>query len=413
MENDTRGQEESPATETPSASLADKKLVLFESLLSGAGLQHVLDAAFKVLGNPVFVGDMGLNVLCICRDHGHVITAEDLFGDATDTVLDEAIMAGDLAHVYDTDQTVDGWYPGAKRRCIAARVRFNHDLLGHVVVVEMNREFTDEDRELLPTIAQTISYSMRTRGSNRSQTVPYWNLMCELLDGTLTDSEECALMARRANLNAPERMVMLVLRPRENEGRISPFYLRQQLLNVFPVSFGIERDDENIHVVNAAPGIDRIIKTLTNRIYVKPLAVGVSESFSGLLALRTAYIQADAALRLGDAQPGSIVRYRSVMFSHLGEVVHDSGLEGCFVTPELALLEQIDQRSGTSHVDDLAAYLACGCNVLKAAEQLHVHKNTLYYRLSRISEVTGIDLSDKSECALLAVQLRMSGRIPS
>ncbi|MGI6229880.1 MAG: PucR family transcriptional regulator [Tractidigestivibacter sp.] len=398
--------------ETPK-DLSEKKLALFEALLSGAGIQHMLDAAFEVLGNPIFVSDMGLNVLCICRDHGRVIKPQDLFGDATDTVLDDAIMAGDLAHVYDSDKTVEGWYPKANRKCIAARVRYNSDLMGHVVVVETNRKFTDEDRELLPTIAQIVSYSMRMRGSNRSQSVPYWNLMRSMLDGSLTDAEECNLMARRAGLKVPERMILLVLRPRKNEGRISPFYLRQQLLNTFAGSFGIEQDDENIHVVNAAPGTERIIATLKKRVYVEPLAIGVSESFGDLLALRDAYCQADAALRLVDVSAGSIVRYRSVMFSHLGEIVRNSGYEQCFSLPELELLQKIDQRDGTSHVDDLAAYLSCGCNVNKAAEMLHVHKNTLYYRLSRISEVSGIDLSDTEECALLALRLRMSGHIPS
>jgi len=42
----------------------------------------------------------------------------------------------------------------------------------------------------------------------------------------------------------------------------------------------------------------------------------------------------------------------------------------------------------------LEVYLDCGCEVRVAAERLHLHRTSLYYRLGRIAELTGRDLSD-------------------
>ncbi len=42
----------------------------------------------------------------------------------------------------------------------------------------------------------------------------------------------------------------------------------------------------------------------------------------------------------------------------------------------------------------LEVYLDCGCEARVAAERLHLHRTSLYYRLGRISELTGRDLSD-------------------
>jgi hypothetical protein len=42
----------------------------------------------------------------------------------------------------------------------------------------------------------------------------------------------------------------------------------------------------------------------------------------------------------------------------------------------------------------LEVYLDCGCEVRAAAERLHLHRTSLYYRLGRIAELTGHDLSD-------------------
>ncbi|MCC8245923.1 helix-turn-helix domain-containing protein [Saccharothrix luteola] len=42
----------------------------------------------------------------------------------------------------------------------------------------------------------------------------------------------------------------------------------------------------------------------------------------------------------------------------------------------------------------LEVYLDCGCEVRAAAERLHLHRTSLYYRLGRIAELTGRDLAD-------------------
>ncbi|MFI0469132.1 PucR family transcriptional regulator [Saccharopolyspora sp. 5N102] len=45
-------------------------------------------------------------------------------------------------------------------------------------------------------------------------------------------------------------------------------------------------------------------------------------------------------------------------------------------------------------VDTLSAYLDAFGDVAKTAQAMHVHPNTLRYRLRRITEVSGLDLSN-------------------
>jgi DNA-binding PucR family transcriptional regulator len=42
----------------------------------------------------------------------------------------------------------------------------------------------------------------------------------------------------------------------------------------------------------------------------------------------------------------------------------------------------------------LRVYLDHGCNGPAASAALHIHRTTLYYRLGRIRELTGLDLDD-------------------
>ena len=66
-----------------------------------------------------------------------------------------------------------------------------------------------------------------------------------------------------------------------------------------------------------------------------------------------------------------------------------------------------DQAADGVFVDTLRTYVACDMNAKAAAAVLHIHVNTVYYRLDRIAERTGYDLRrlDQVIDLLLAVLL--------
>ena len=70
-----------------------------------------------------------------------------------------------------------------------------------------------------------------------------------------------------------------------------------------------------------------------------------------------------------------------------------------------------DRRNGTELADTLAAYLRGHGRITVCAGTLGVHRHTVRTRLGRISEVTGVDLSDPVACAelLLVIVTRTGG----
>jgi purine catabolism regulator len=61
----------------------------------------------------------------------------------------------------------------------------------------------------------------------------------------------------------------------------------------------------------------------------------------------------------------------------------------------------------------LEAYFAHGLDVMSAARALHVHHNTLRYRLGRVEEALGRPLRDPATIALLYVALAAEGSAPA
>lgn len=73
----------------------------------------------------------------------------------------------------------------------------------------------------------------------------------------------------------------------------------------------------------------------------------------------------------------------------------------------LKILRGHDDERGTDFVGSLLAYFDAGCDVTEAAKRLHVHRNTLRYRLQRIEELSGASLSAPLERFTLELQVRV------
>ena len=58
-------------------------------------------------------------------------------------------------------------------------------------------------------------------------------------------------------------------------------------------------------------------------------------------------------------------------------------------------------------LETLAAYVASGCNQTECARTLHVHINTLKYRLKRICEITGLDFKDQDDLFYLRLSIAL------
>ncbi|MET9971411.1 helix-turn-helix domain-containing protein, partial [Streptomyces sp. NPDC006356] len=75
--------------------------------------------------------------------------------------------------------------------------------------------------------------------------------------------------------------------------------------------------------------------------------------------------------------------------------------------PRLSVLVAHDSRHQGRLAESLLAYLNAFGDVRAAARQLHVHPNTLRYRIRRAEELTGLDLSRPDQRLLAMLQLRL------
>ncbi|CAA9434087.1 MAG: Regulator of polyketide synthase expression [uncultured Pseudonocardia sp.] len=69
-----------------------------------------------------------------------------------------------------------------------------------------------------------------------------------------------------------------------------------------------------------------------------------------------------------------------------------------------------DARAGTGLLPTVAAFLDCDGSWTRAAARLHLHVNSVRYRIARVEELTGRDLSTLGDRVDLLLALAVRGR---
>ena len=386
-----------------------KKLRLFEALLSSGGLRKLVAVSAEVLGNPVAIVDKGMSIIALCDELADEPQWAHADSDEATRDIQRAVLAGDLQRVYKGDPAVLGDYPDADQRFLAARIRRGNTVMGHALVLERHRDFTEEDMQLLPDVCRALGYVLAPEADASQLTERHGSLFSDVLSGSLTDAEAIDARVRRAQLDFPDVMMLLAVRHASDAVQIPLHFLQDQLLNVFPGSYAHTWASHVVLVTSAET--DDIGKRFASGVYTGSLAAGLSYPFRSLDKLAVAFEQASAAIRLSSQSDAllRVVRYEQVVLRHLLECASARCDRTAFAHPALERLVSEDARCGTDYLHDLQMYLNCGRSATVAARALHVHKNTMYYRIQRIEDITGCSLSDEHACLALQIGLEIMG----
>ncbi|MED4966272.1 sugar diacid recognition domain-containing protein [Heyndrickxia coagulans] len=136
--------------------------------------------------------------------------------------------------------------------------------------------------------------------------------------------------------------------------------------------------------------------------YGIPCAVGAGKT-AGTVVIRQSFKEAQKALASAE-KTGSIVFYEDLLLDLLVQEVQDD-TRNAFVQRTIGKL-----YSHAGLLETLQAFLAHDLSLKKTAADLHVHINTLHYRLKQIRDVTGIDPKKADGIALFSLALHLEGQ---
>ena len=272
-------------------------------------------------------------------------------------------------------------------------------------VVAAVTDFTVEFTGALGTIL-TSEYVAHTRVLAEAEGDRRTRLMDTLLSGYDESDRIAAQLLRRAGyLEQRQAYCVAVARsvnPNEMENPARAQRMADTITEVFSRSglrhlVGV-RDN---HVVAILSGTRRLSgwtapqSLVADRVYpllrqVGPAAViGLSNDVPSTSHVPRAASEAQLALDFADVA-NRVKRYSNISFRQM-LVTHARGSVQSALPAWLDAFARADRKSRGSFTATLRAYADADMNVLRTAQTLEIHPNTIYARMRRIRELTGLD----------------------
>lgn len=185
------------------------------------------------------------------------------------------------------------------------------------------------------------------------------------------------------------------------------------------VGFAASRNDEIFGVMAvgsgpAAKALDRLRRTMSDLARTDaPYSTGVSTTLTDLARVPVGYAEATQARNSLGGAAGLVSLTEMKPFDYL--VLRDDETAQRVVRPEVWQFLQDDRAGGSTLTRTLEEYVACDLNAITTAQRLHLHVNTVYYRLSRVAERTGTDMRSVLNVVdlLIAIRLHRARNLPS
>lgn len=371
-----------------------------------AKIEELLDLGHQALGNPLLVFDTSL---CLLYNSG----AEHVDGDP---VIEYALSKGYMPEEYleaimkeeseapEDDKVLIFWEKDfLKNRLVAGRILRGNRLMAYLKLFESNRPIDEVlDVEILRVLCQYLALSMETNLATRQPGTPFIEtFLLDIIERKLVDPVIIQDRVAMHNLDLRDNMIAIIVEMEERYRKTDKLYLLKRMLqNLFKrntvfihgTDIIIVYDHDALDPFDDKERMDAFAKLLKTH----SCRAAVSMPFKDLCDLHSYYHQAVSCLQISDRIKSSnrIVRYEDQVHTHMLLLFGEAFSLRDLVPPSVWELGRIDDEKGSSLTKTLFCYVKHRQDVTSAAKAMHVHYNTLKYRISRICEATGIDLDN-------------------
>ncbi len=366
-----------------------------------ANKQQLLDTAYSMIKNPILLLDTNLvlnacsgvyagisdPVINYCLEHNHM----------PNTFLQEMVSESAPR----TDETwpsllclEHGTHEFVSTSIIAGRVKRGKQFLGYIKVFEYNHPVTDLEKRCLLILCDFMSIAL-------TDTLPYLpvanirieDFLSDLLGRHITSKEAIENRVFLYHLdNTQKHYVISVKYNSQTVNTDQLYHLKRRLMNILHIPT-ITFFDQMIVMIVPSLAWKEHRTELTGFLNTHGLLAGISLSFTSYVDVPKYYSQTLACLEIHNrfALTDTLIDYNdwktTHIFLHLQECCDLEDL----IPNSIRILKEHDQTRGTNLVETLFAFVHHRQNITETAAELHLHYNTMKYRINQITDLTDID----------------------
>lgn len=388
----------------------ERKLV--EATSEGCTLQTILEIAWPLLENPASIGDIHNKVYAympkpyegddpywayaVRNGTPHPMVFEKAFFDEQGNLIQELGEEAKLVqNVYDGGAPVMMNY-----------IRQNGEIVACLSILQENHTMLDMNRQIGKILSKYIVLTSEFV-SEQALIRSGESLLRSFIEGNMIRDEygnaSVETLKERGLSNSFRFILIRHIIRRDSIQRTALFHrIKRRKEFILPIIY-----EEQIAALiddSIADNIEGIIQSVNQS---ENLQIAMSMISVDPFSIPANYRQALFAMEKAGNNPG-VYRCEEFAFDYLMESFRKFEMTQPLLHPALQILDQYDRKNDAELNKTLQVFLDKEKNYLETAETLHIHRNTLKYRLGRILEITGISLIDEEELKYLRLSYWLS-----
>lgn len=175
------------------------------------------------------------------------------------------------------------------------------------------------------------------------------------------------------------------------------------------ILIGFDKEKVNANIESTKLFCSETIRTLENNLDGIKIYAGIGGISNHLIDLHHYYNQAMEALRLARKSPGNnrVRHFNDFIVHHFLENNIDEIKMRKFFDHSLGSLYKYDKENDAELLETLETWIESNYNIAKTSRQLFTHRNTILYRIDRISDILNTDLEDPNELLKFHLALKI------
>ncbi len=388
------------------------------ALQSEDPLERMLAVSLPIFQNPMFLHDRDFYVLACPRWLTGMLQWEKEPRTGREMVPLELIntFRVDEEYLATLKTTGASVFSAAIRgyRILYANLWHHEHYSGRICIDELERALRKSDFQHLDHLSRLVSACM-----NRQKLL--WmsigseidTLFTNVLSGKDVDKHTVNDYLRYLNWNPEDQYAVLkIVSDREDYRAITPAalfgYIEAQIAECHALLY----QQEIVVIVNLTASTTTISGVLSSLAYILRdgmFKIGVSSEIGSFLMVHHGYTQASVALNYG--KRGHSMMWYYHFRDHALEFLLDSACSilppHLLVSEKLQKLKRYDAENNTELFRTTEMYLKQERNAVLTAKELFIHRSTLFYRLNRIQQISGIDFDDERERLYLLLSFQL------
>jgi purine catabolism regulator len=287
----------------------------------------------------------------------------------------------------------------------------------YVLLFLNNIAYTQEDELLLSASLSACAMEIK-RIKNLSEIKRIYRK--DLLENILNNTLELSAAQHQVNLlgySLPSEGSVAVISIQSKTGATS---LDDCLLafddilsdTMHSIPFWVQLDDKKFVILafnNEDSSIERFHAILCQRFPDLDIVIGLGNK-KDYSEYNISYAEANQALEVGKCldQPLSIYDFRELGFYGFVNLPENRNV---VVSYHSTYIEPLKKKFKNKYLDEimdtLTSYIECRYHYLKTAEKMHLHRNTVTYRIGVIEKACNIDFQNHEDCFNMSIALKL------